>query len=127
MGRKMVADLFLCRLELFGSELELVPGKIQIVRAVDGHQVHMGVWNLEADNGYTATITRKGLFYGFCNRLGKHQDLTQIIFGHVEEFVDLDLGYDERMSFAQRKDIQERKELIVFGYLIRGYLSGYDL
>ena len=123
----MAEDLFLCRLELFGPGLELMPGEIQIVRAIDRHEVHMGMRYFETHYGDATTITRERLLYRFCNRPGEQKDAAQIIFGHIEEIIDLDLGHDQRMSFPQRKDIEECKELIVFGYLICGDLSGNDL
>lgn len=123
----MMQDLFLRRLELVGPELEFVPGKIQIVGAVDRYQVHMRMRYFEADHGDATTITGKSFLYRLGDGPGKYQDLAEIICGQVEEFIDLDLGYYQRMSLAQREDIQERKELIVFGYLICGDLSGYDL
>lgn len=95
----MVEDLFLRRLELVGPELELVPGEVQIVRAIDRHQVHMGMRHFEAHYGDATTITWKSLLYSFCNRLGEYQDPAEIIFGHIEEFIYFDLGYYKRMSF----------------------------
>lgn len=95
----MAEDLFLRGLELFGSKLELVPGEIQIVRAVDGYEVEMGMRDLEAYYGEATTITGKSLLYRFGDGPGEHQDLAQISIGHVKEFIDLDLGYDKRMSF----------------------------
>lgn len=95
----MAKDLFLRRLELFGPELELVPGEIQIVRAIDRHQVHMGMRHFEAHHGDATTITGKSLLYRFRDGLCEYQDPAQIIFGHIEEFIDFDLGHYKRMSF----------------------------
>lgn len=123
----MVEDLFLRRLELFGPELELMPGKIQVIRAIDGHEMKMRVRHFETDHGKAAAITGKSFLYRFGDRSGENQDLTQVGVGHVEELIDLELGYYEGMSFAQGEDIQECKEFVVLCNLISGYLSGDDL
>ena len=123
----MVEDLFLRRLELFGPDLELVPREVQIVRAIDRHQVQVRVWHFETYHGEATAVTGKGALYRLGDGPGEHQDLAEIIIGHVEKFVDLELGHDEGMSFAQRKDIQESKKPMVFGNLISRYLSGDDL
>jgi hypothetical protein len=123
----MEEKLFLRRFELFGSDLELVPGEVEVIRAVDGDQMQVGMRHFEAYHGDATAITGKGFLDGFGDGPREYQQLAQVGFWQVKEFVDLDPGHDEGMSFTKGKDIQEGEESLVFGYLIRGYPASDDL
>lgn len=123
----MEEKLFLRRFELFGSDLEFGPGEVEIICAVDGDQMQVGMRHFETYHRDATAITGKGFLDGFGDGPREYEQLAKVGFGQVEEFVDLGLGYDEGMSFTKGEDIQERKEPLVLGYLIRGYSASNDL
>jgi hypothetical protein len=104
-----------------------VPGKVQIVGAVDGDKVQVSMRYFEANHGNPAPVAGKGAFDGFGDRPGEKQQISELVVGQVEEFVDLYFRHYKRMPFPQGKDIQESEELIVLRDFIRRYLSRDDL
>ena len=118
---------FLRGLQLWWSDLKLVPGKVQVIGAVDGDKVQVGVGYFEANHGNAASVTRKCVFDSARDRPGENQHVAQIVIGQVEEFVDLHFWHDKRMAFPQGKDIEESEEPIVLRYFIRRYFSRDDL
>lgn len=83
----------------------------------------MCVRHFQANDGKAASVAVEGLFDGVCDGFGEDEHLTEIIVGDVEELVHLELRDDQRMSFAEREDIQKSEELIVLRYLVRRNLS----
>ncbi len=120
-------DPFLCGLQFRGSDLLLVPGKVQVVGAVDGDKVEVGVRHFEADYGNAASVTGKGVFDGVGDRSGEKQQFSELSIGQIEELVDLHFWHYERMPFPQGKDIEESEEPVVLAYFVRRYFSCDDL
>jgi hypothetical protein len=120
-------DLFLGGSQLIGCQLQLGPGKVQVIGMVDGYKVQMRMRHFQADNRKAAAIAVEGSFYSMSDRPCKQQQTGQVFIGQIKEPVYFDFGHYERMTFAKRIDIQEGIEPVIFRDLIRWYFSGNDL
>ena len=104
-----------------------MPGKVQVIGAVDGDKVQVGMRHFETNHGNAASVAGKGAFDGARDRPGEKQYFAEIFIGQIEKFVGLHFGHYKRMTCPQGKDIQECEEPIVLRDLVRRYFSRNDL
>ena len=102
-------------------------GEVEVIAAVDGNKVKMGMWNFQSYDGKPTAIAFKGLLDRPGDWLGKDQHFGQIFFRHIEEFIDLCFGDDQGVAFPERKNIQEGIEPIVFRNFVGRDLPCDDL
>lgn len=120
----MSEDFLLGRTHLIRSRFELRPGKVQIVGSIDRNEMEMGMGNLEADDRDPAAVAWECLFDRQGDWFGKEHKARQVIVPEIEEAIDLQLGYDQRMTFAEGENIQKGKEPVTFRDLVRSDVSG---
>src|SRR5690606_1927348 len=112
--------------ELLLRELQLGPTEFHVVDAVDGDQVDVRVRHFQADDRYTDACTGHHRLDLASHFLGKGQHARKELIGQVEEVVHLHLWDHQRVTLAQRVDVEEGQVAFVLGYFVAGYLPLHD-
>ena len=80
----------------------------------------MGVCNLQPENGDAYPLAWHDLFHSKGYFFGKKKQISIKFIIHGKKIIDLFFRDDKRMAFCKRPDVEERKEQVVFSYLIAG-------
>lgn len=102
-GLKKLQNFFAGGAKLIGCQLQLGAGEVEVIGAIDGDKMEVGMRHFQADDGEAATIAVECFFNGLCYRLCEEQQLRKIIVGNVKKFIDFQLWHDQGMSFTKRK------------------------
>lgn len=100
--------------------------EINVVFAVYGDQMDVCVGYFEPQNHYRYPFA--GYFapdFGG-DLLGEEHHARKCLVVEVENVVYLLLGYDQRMPFGERIDVQKCVVIRVFGYFVGRNLAGDD-
>src|SRR5579872_546121 len=83
----------------------------------------MSMGNLQAHDREPAAVAMECLLDGQRDRFGEKHKTCQVIVPKIEETVNFQFGYDQRVAFAKGKNIQEGKEPLIFRHLVRRDIS----
>lgn len=101
--------------------------EVHVGFGVDGHEVDVCVRNFESEYGFCYACAWNGFLDGYCHFAGKQLEVDVVALGHVEEVVNLLLGYDECVAGCHGVDVEECEVLFVLGYFVAWNLACHNL
>lgn len=110
-------------LQFVGGHLHVVC-KVEVAGLVEGHEVDVGVRDVDADDGFADLDAGADLLKASGDALGEEVELAEEVVVEVEDVVDLLLGDAEDVSADDGVDVEERKAMFRFGDFIARYFAG---
>ena len=99
--------------------------EIHVGFAVHRYEMYVCVGNFESQNDCCDLATAGYGFDALRYPLCKNRHAGKHLVVQIEKVIHLFFGYDERMAFGERVDVQKRKKIVVLRYLIAANLSVY--
>ena len=112
-------------LHLFGGEFDMV-AEVHVVLFLKRDEVDVCVGHFQSQDGHTYLGAGAYLFHGFGHLHGESLQFAVFLFGEVEDVIYFAFGYAEYVTFLYGVDVEEGVAARVLGYLVAGYLAGYD-
>ena len=94
--------------------------EVHVAFVLEGHEVDVGVGHFEAEHRHSYLAAGEGGFDGTGHALGEEGHLGQFLVVDVKDIVSLFFRYHQGVAPVDGVDVEEREELVVFGYLVSG-------